>query len=98
MADAKSRALLAAGCLCCLALGACDRQGRDEMSWARAALARNERLEIVAADAQSRSFTVRIKDTGELRMVRADQLVGSPAPAAPPGAASAGATSRFRRW
>jgi hypothetical protein len=88
MADAKSRALLAAGCLCCLALGACDRQGRDEMSWARAALARNERLEIVAADPQSRSFTVRIKDTGELRVLRADQLVGSPAPPASPGIAS----------
>jgi hypothetical protein len=88
MADVKSPALLAAGCLCCLALAACDRQGRDEMSWARGALARNERLEIVAADPQSRSFTVRFKDTGELRVVRADQLVGSPAASASPGAAS----------
>jgi hypothetical protein len=56
------------------------------MSWARAALERNDRVEIVAADAQSRSFTVRLKDTGELRMVRADQVIG--APGMPPAAAA----------
>lgn len=58
------------------------------MSWARAALERNDRLEVVAADEQSRSFTVRMKDTGELRVVRADQMIGAAAaPAA--GLASA---------
>ena len=52
------------------------------MSWARAALERNGSLEVVAADQQSRTFTVRLKDSGELRVVRADQIVASPAPAA----------------
>ncbi|HEY6825201.1 MAG TPA: hypothetical protein VI195_12215 [Steroidobacteraceae bacterium] len=62
-----------------LALGACGREGQDEMSWARGALERNKSLEVVAADQQSRTFTVRLKEGGELRTVRADQVVGSPA-------------------
>ena len=45
------------------------------MSWGRAALERNGRLEVVATDPSRHTFTVRVKDTGELRMVRADQLV-----------------------
>ena len=93
---AHTKALLAALSLTGLALAACGRQGQDVMSWARAALERNDRLEIVAVDPQSHTFTVRRKDTGELSMVRADQLVGAvvtPAtagtsPAAPPAAAS----------
>jgi hypothetical protein len=79
MALGKAHALLAAGCWCCLTLAACGRQGQDEMSWARAALERNDRLEIVAADQQSRTFTVRSKDTGDLSVVRADQVVAGPA-------------------
>jgi hypothetical protein len=59
------------------------------MGWARAALERNDRLEIVAADPQSHSFTVRMKDTNELRMVRVDQLVAAPAGQAPAAAAPA---------
>lgn len=77
MGDAKSRALLAALSLTWVALAACSRQGQDEMSWARAALERNDRLEIVAADQQGRTFTVRNKDTGDLSTVRADQLIGA---------------------
>ena len=69
-----------------LSLGACDLQGRDEMSWARAALERNAAIEVVATDQQSRTFTVRVKDTGELRVVRADQLIA----AAPPSASASG--------
>jgi len=88
MARPKARALLAALSLMGLALAACSRQGQDQMSWARAALERNDRLEIVAADQQSRTFTVRSKDTGELSMVRADQLVGGLALPAAPGAAA----------
>ncbi|HEV2229113.1 MAG TPA: hypothetical protein VGR86_09150 [Steroidobacteraceae bacterium] len=93
MADVKARALLAALSATWLALAACSRQGQDEMSWARAALERNDRLEIVAADPQSRTFTVRSKDTGELSMVRADQLVGGVAAPAALGAAWKGATT-----
>jgi len=94
MASGLARTLLPAACLVSLALSACGApQGQDEMSWARAALERNDRIEIVAADAQSRSFTVRLKDTGELRMVRADQVIGapgmSPGASAPASAAAA---------
>jgi len=65
-------------------LAACGREGHDEMSWARAALERNNGVEVVAADQQSHTFTVRLKDSGELRTVRADQIV-----AYPPGATAA---------
>jgi hypothetical protein len=68
--------------LALLGLAACSKEGQDEMGWARAALERNDRVEVVAADPQSRTFTVRVKDTGELRMVRADQLIAAPAAAA----------------
>jgi hypothetical protein len=62
-------------------LAACARGGQDEMSWARAALERNGQIEVVASDAQTRTFTVRVKDTGEVRIVRVDQLVGATAAA-----------------
>ena len=72
----------AAACLGLL-LSACGRQGPDEMSWARSALERNKTLEVVAADPQTRTFTVRLKENGELRTVRADEIVAAPvAPAA----------------
>ncbi len=74
--------LSGAACVALMALVACGREAQDEMSWARAALERNDTLEVVAADPQSRTFTVRVKDTGELRMVRADQVVAAPAAAA----------------
>ena len=77
-------------CLALLALAACARSGEDQMSWARSALERNGKIEIVATDPQSRTFTVRQKDTGELRMVRADELVGGAGAAA---AATSAATS-----
>ena len=81
MATVCLRPLGLAG-LALLALAACSKEGQDEMGWARAALERNDRVEVVAADPQSRTFTVRVKDTGELRMVRADQLIAAPAAAA----------------
>jgi hypothetical protein len=61
--------------------------GSDEMSWARAALERNDRVEIVAVDPATNTFTVRIKETGDLRMVRADQVIAGPpgAPVSPSG-------------
>jgi hypothetical protein len=82
MAKFRYGGLCAAACVALLALGACGRQGQDEMSWARAALERNADLEVIAADPQSHTFTVRLKGTGELRMVRADQVVASGVPAA----------------
>ncbi len=91
MATVCYRALRGAACLAVLALAACAQQGQDEMSWARAALARNDRIEVVSADQQSRTFTVRVKDTGELRMMRADELIAGPALAAKAPAVAAAA-------
>ncbi|MBV9912283.1 MAG: hypothetical protein JOZ93_06890, partial [Sinobacteraceae bacterium] len=48
------------------------------MGWARAALERNAAIAVVAADAQAGTFTVRVKETGELRIVPLDQLVAGP--------------------
>ena len=61
--------------------------GSDEMSWARAALERNDRVEIVAVDPATNIFTVRIRETGDLRTVRADQVIAGPpgAPVSPSG-------------
>jgi len=78
--------------LALLGLAACGKAGgggSDEMSWAQAALQRNDRIEIVATDPATSTFTVRVKATGELQTVRADQVT-----AGPPGlAASAAATA-----
>ena len=77
-------------------LAACNKLGlgggADEMSWARAALERNDRIEIVAADPSTSTFTVRVKDSGDLRTVRADQVIGAPPGAMPGGAAAPAGT------
>ena len=88
MATLRLRALTGFGCLALLTLTACARSGQDEMSWARAALERNQGIEVVAADQQSRTFTVRVRDTGELRMVRADEVIAAPALGAAAGEAA----------
>jgi hypothetical protein len=80
-------------CVTLLALTACARSAPDEMSWARSALERNNKIEIVATDPQSRTFTVRQKDTGELRMVHADEVVGAAGAAAAPGAPGTAASA-----
>ena len=79
------------------AVTACSKLGvgQDGMTWAREALSRNERLEVVATDPQAKTFTVRLKDTGDLQVIRVDQLSAGPAAATGPAAAqgaSAGAT------
>jgi hypothetical protein len=84
-------AMLLAG-VALLGMAACSKLGLgggdDQMTWAKAALERNGRLEVVAADPQTSTFTVRVKDTGELRMIKADQVVAEPAGlSAPSGAA-----------
>src|SRR5689334_21299148 len=45
--------------------------------FARAALERNEQISVVAFDKKENTFTVRVKDTGELRIVRVDQIIGT---------------------
>jgi hypothetical protein len=77
---------LALAAVAVFSISACGKLGlggsSDEMSWARAALERNDRIEVVAVDPATNSFTVRIKETGDLRMVRVDQVVAGP-PGAP---------------
>jgi hypothetical protein len=86
MSKLRYRPMTRIACLAALALSGCGRESQDQMSWARAALERNPSLEIVAADQQSRTFTVRLREGGELRTVRADQVVG--APGGPEGASA----------
>jgi len=73
--------LLVAGLL--LALSACSKLGvggeSDQMAWAKNALERNDRLEVVASDPQAKTFTVRVKESGQLVVLSVDQVVAGPA-------------------
>ncbi len=94
------RASLGVMCLAAVSLfgiAACGKLGlggSDELTWARAALERNDRVEIVAVDPATNTFTVRIKETGDLRTVRADQVIAGPpgAPVSPSGTPAGAAT------
>jgi hypothetical protein len=65
-----------------LAVSACSKlgmgPGQDEMTWARAALDRNEHLQVVASDPQAKTFTVRLKESAKLVVIPLDQVVGGP--------------------
>ncbi len=64
------------------AFGGCSKLGgTDPMTWARAALDRNSLVEVVAEDTAARTFTVRVKASGELKVVPLDQLIAAPPPA-----------------
>ena len=77
---------LALACAAVLALTACDRIGQSaapsaaaaEISWARAALERNPRLEVVASDADAGVFTVRDRSTGEVHAVKLSEIAAVP--------------------
>jgi len=49
----------------------------DELAWARNALARNGALEVVSTDPATGIITVRVRSTGELRRVRADDVIAA---------------------
>jgi hypothetical protein len=86
---ASSNTRLLAICLCgwvLVAFAGCQKAARDDMSWAHRALERNAALQVLSVDPQARAFTVRIKATGELRIVQADEVVGMLPFAAPPEA------------
>lgn len=51
---------------------------RGELNWAREALQRNPRVEIVAADTDAGVFTLRDKATGEVRAVKLSELAAAP--------------------
>lgn len=50
----------------------------SELDWAREALRRNPNLEVVATDTSAGVFTIRIKDTGEVRAVKSNELAAVP--------------------
>lgn len=91
----KAQTLFAFGAVALLGLAACSKfdSGQNEMSWARAALERNGQIEVVASDAQASTFTIRMKDTGQLRVVALNQVVAGPPSAAPVTPASADANT-----
>jgi hypothetical protein len=75
-----ARALCTLGSALLLLTG-CDKLSSGDASsasadWARAALERNEQITVVAFDKNANTFTVRRKDTGELQVIRADEIVG----------------------
>ena len=74
------KTILAGGLL--LALSACSKfggEGPDQMAWAKDALERNDRIEVVASDTQAKTFTVRVKDSGQLVVLPVDQIIAGPA-------------------
>jgi hypothetical protein len=61
-----------------LTLTACDKiAGGDDSDFARAALERNDQLSIMAYDKNAKTFTVKVRDTGEIQVVRADEVIGT---------------------
>jgi len=60
-----------------LTLTACDKLAGDDSDFARAALERNEQLSIMAYDKNAKTFTVKVRDTGEIQVVRADDVIGT---------------------
>jgi hypothetical protein len=59
-----------------LILTGCDRFTHSEADWARAALERNPDLTVVAADKDANTFTVQVKGSTELRVIRVDEVIG----------------------
>jgi hypothetical protein len=69
-------------------ISACGKQEQvREIDWAKAALARNPALEILATDESAGVFTVRDTSNGSTLKLRLEDLVAGPLPAAPPAAA-----------
>ena len=71
-----ARALGILGCAL-LILSGCDRLAHNDTEWARAALERNPNLTIVAADKDANTFTVQVKGSSELRVIHANEVIGS---------------------
>jgi hypothetical protein len=81
---------LALGCIALAVLTACNRGGSEqtaattpaaeppELSWARDALERNPRYEVLASDSQTRVFTVRDRTTGQVQTINVNNLAAAP--------------------
>jgi len=77
----KTRMTLLAGSLALLVLSACGKQERaHEVEWAKAALARNPALEVIATDETAGVFTVRDTSSGSLYKVQLGELIAGPPP------------------
>jgi hypothetical protein len=79
---------LVLACAALLALTACDRANQTpaapaaasaaaELSWARAALERNPRIEVMATDTDARVFTVKDRSTGEVRAIKLSEIAAT---------------------
>ncbi|WP_153067437.1 hypothetical protein [Steroidobacter cummioxidans] len=80
-------ARVALSCIALAVLSACNRGGEQsamlpsepaELTWARAALERNPRYEVLASDTQTRVFTVRDRSTGQVQTVNLNDLAAAP--------------------
>ena len=74
-------------CIALALLSACNRGGDAtaplpsepaEISWARSALERNPRYEVLASDTQTRVFTVRDRTTGQVQTINLNELAAAP--------------------
>jgi hypothetical protein len=78
----------ALGCIALAVLAACNRQPQQvaataqtepaELSWARSALERNPRYEVLASDTQTHVFTVRDRTTGQVQTLNMNELAAAP--------------------
>jgi hypothetical protein len=95
----KTRIALTLTTLALVLISACSKQERvREIDWAKAALARNPTVEIIATDEATGVFTVRDTSTGATHKLRLEELIAGPpppkvaalpaAPAAPPAPAA----------
>lgn len=98
-------ARVALSCIALAVLSACNRGEQAtsmlptepvELTWARAALERNPRYEVLASDSQTRVFTVRDRATGQVQTLNLNDLAAAPlsqlrAPAPEPAATVAAA-------
>jgi hypothetical protein len=78
----KTPIVMTLAALSVVMVSACAKQERvREIDWAKAALARNSSMEIVATDESAGVFTVRDTRNGATYKLRLDELVAGPPPA-----------------
>jgi len=77
----KTRTALMTGSLALLVLAGCGKQERlREVEWAKAALARNPAVEIIATDENAGVFTVRDTGDGRYYKLQLGELIAAPPP------------------
>jgi hypothetical protein len=83
----SATARVALSCIALAVVSACNRGGEQasalpsepgEVTWARAALERNPRYEVLASDTQTRVFTVRDRATGQVQTLNLNDLAAAP--------------------